>query len=544
MSDETPDAIEQREVITGDLIVRDAEKREIEARIVPWNTVIHTSAGREMFAPGAFSDTEAGSVVLRMSHQDPPAGRGLRLEDRDDGAYMAFRVSKTPKGDEILTLASDGVTKGVSVGFETVPGGTEYRDIDDHRTSVYTRATLREVSTTWMPAYPQAQILAIRKKEDAPMAESTAAESTTAVDLSAISTQITASLEARDAKSAELQEKVLDRLEKIEERERAAIIVPSQTERKEPQLDQWLEAALKFRVGEPLNQRELEERELSDVLLSDQAVPTFFRPQIEGFLAQRRRFLATTGEVAAPDAGTAIQIPIVTSVPEAGVQSEEKTEVASNPLKIESATINGVTVAGAVDISYQFIRRGPRTYFDLLRRAMLSALNASAEAEAVAALLNGVSYGSSPTTVTPTSGDAAIDPDDLEIGDSWLNAMEVVGEEPDTLWVSPNAVKRFIDAKDNGSNRPLYSTIVSDITAGGVRGSVQGLRFVPVPALADSGVDAIIGPSSYFAWAEDGTFELSADKPAILGRDLALATYMFFMPLAPAAFTTYTLASP
>jgi hypothetical protein len=394
-----------------------------------------------------------------------------------------------------------------------------------------------------MPAYPQAQVLAIREEEEESMAEGPAAENTTAVDLSAISTQIAAGMETRDAKFAELQEKVLDRLEKLDERERSAIIVPSKGDRKEPQLDQWLQAALRYRVGEPLSQRELEERELSDVLLSDQAVPVFFRPQIEGFLQQRRRFLATTSEVAAPDDGTSIQIPIVTSVPEAGVQSEEKTEVASNPLNIQSATINGVTVAGAVDISYQFIRRGPRTYFDLLRRAMLSALNATAEAEAVAALLNGVSYGASPTTVTPTAGDGPIDPEALEIGDSWLNAMEVVGEEPDTLWVSPTAVKAFIDAKDNGTNRPLYSTIVSDITAGGVRGSVQGLRFVPVPALADSGVDAIIGPSNYFAWAEDGTFELSADKPAILGRDLALATYMFFMPLAPAAFTTYTLAS-
>jgi HK97 family phage prohead protease len=534
---------EQRELVTDGIIVRDAEKREIEARIVPWDTIIETSKGREMFAPGAFDGTEAGRVVLRMSHQDPPAGRGLSIEDREDGAYMTFRVSKTQKGDEILTLASDGVTQGVSVGFETVPGGTEYREINGHQTDVYTRALLREVSTTWMPAYPQAQVLAIREKEDPPMAESTAAENTTAVDVSALSTQISTALEARDAKAAELQEKVLDRLEKIEERERSAIVVPTRGDAKEPQFHEWIEAALKFRVGEPLNQRELEERELSDVLLSDQSVPTFFRPQITGFLNQRRAFLATTDSVAAPEGVTSIQIPVVTDLPEAGVQSEEKTEVASNALNIQSATVNGVTVAGAVDVSYQFIRRGPRTYFDLLRRSMLSALNATAEAEAIAALLNGISYGSGPTTVTPTGGDADIDPENLELGDAWINSMDVVGEEPDTLWVSPAAVKAFINAKDNGTNRPLYSTIVSDVTAGGVRGSIQGLRFVPVPALANSGVDAIAGPSSYFAWAEDGTFELSADKPAILGRDIALATYMFFMPLAPAAFTTYSLAS-
>ena len=538
------DEIQTREVITGDLMVRDAEKREIEARIVPWNTIISTSKGPEMFAPGAFADTKPEDVVLRMSHQDPPAGRGLTIEDRADGAYMSFRVSRTQKGDEILTLASDGVTRGVSVGFETMIGGTDQRDIDGYRTSVYTRAMLREVSTTWMPAYPQAQILAVREKEDSPMAEGQPAEEkTTAVDLSAIQSQITTAFESRDAKSTELQERMLDTLAKMEERDRASIVVPAQTSKPEPKFYQWLEAALKLRTGEPLNQRELEERELADVLLSDQSVPTFFRPEITGFLAARRAFLGTTDEVAAPDGVTSIQIPVVTDLPTAGVQSSEKSEVESNALNIQSATVNGVTVAGAVDISYQFIRRGPRTYFDLLRRAMLSALNASAEAEAIAALLNGISYGSGPTTVTPTAGAEPLDPENLNIGDSWLNAMDVVGEAPDTLWVSPAAVVQFIDAKDTGSNRPLYSQITSNIAAGAVQGSVSSLRFVPVPALADSGVDAIIGPSNQFAWAEDGVFELSADKPAILGRDLAIATYMFFMPLAPAAFTTYTLAS-
>jgi HK97 family phage prohead protease len=538
------DEIQTREVITGDLMVRDAEKREIEARIVPWNTIISTRDGPEMFSPGCFADTNPEDVVLRMSHQDPPAGRGLTIEDRPDGAYMSFRVSRTQKGDEILTLASDGVTRGVSVGFEKLLGGTDQRDIDGYRTSVYTRAMLREVSTTWMPAYPQAQILAVREKEEAPMAEGQPAEDkTTAVDLSAIQSQITTAFESRDAKSTELQERMLDTLAKMEERDRASIVVPAQTSKPEPKFYQWLEAALKLRTGEPLNQRELEERELADVLLSDQSVPTFFRPEITGFLAARRAFLGTTDEVAAPDGVTSIQIPVVTDLPTAGVQSSEKSEVESNALNIQSATVNGVTVAGAVDISYQFIRRGPRTYFDLLRRAMLSALNASAEAEAIAALLNGISYGSGPTTVTPTAGAEPLDPENLNIGDSWLNAMDVVGEAPDTLWVSPAAVVQFIDAKDTGSNRPLYSQITSNIAAGAVQGSVSSLRFVPVPALADSGVDAIIGPSNQFAWAEDGVFELSADKPAILGRDLAIATYMFFMPLAPAAFTTYTLAS-
>src|SRR5262245_30267497 len=177
-----------------------------------------------MFARGAFAHINPRDVVLRMMHNDPPAGIGIALEERDDAAYMAFRVSHTSTGDDLLTLARDGVTRGVSVGFADEPGGTKFVNVNGKRTRMYTRAGLREVSTTWKPAYASAQVLAVREEEEAPMAEG-AAEQTTPVDLSAITSQITTALESRDAKSAELQEKVLDRLEKIEERERASIVV-------------------------------------------------------------------------------------------------------------------------------------------------------------------------------------------------------------------------------------------------------------------------------------------------------------------------------
>jgi HK97 family phage prohead protease len=531
---------EQRELVTDGLLVRDAEKREIEARIVPWNTVIATMAGNEMFARGAFSDTKAGDVVLRMSHQDPPAGRGIAIEDREDGAYMTFRVSKTAKGDEILTLASDGVTRGVSVGFEMIPGGTEYRNLDGARTAVYTRAQLREVSTTWMPAYPQAQVLAIREKEESTVAEAPAEKATEAtVDLNAITTEITRALESRDSRVTEVQEKVLDRLEKIEERQRSAIAVPAPVETKQPRFYHWLEAHLKTRAGEPLT--ELQKRDLADVTVADNYVPDAVRAEVVAFINPRRPFLQSTNEVAAPESGQAISIPVVTAHPTADVQDDEKTEIESTALKIENALIPFITVAGGVDVSYQFIRRAPRTYFDILRRALFAAYAAQAEAKAIAALLDGIVIGTNPA-VEPTPG-GTLDPLDLNLGTAWETSMDTALLPPDTLWLAPSAMAEFIDAKASGTNAPLYSTITSSLNAGGQSGTVSGLRVVTVPALTDSGVDAIVGPSEMFAWAEDGTFELQADRPAVLGRDIALAGQLLYMPLAPAAFTTYSLGS-
>lgn len=535
------DQMEARELETDGILVRDLEKREIEARIVPWDSVIQTSAGREMFARGAFKDAQAQNVVLRMFHQDPPAGKGIALEDRADGAYMVFRVSKTPKGDEVLTLASDGVTKGVSVGFEPVPGGTEYRNIDGQRTAVYTRAALREVSTTWNPAYPRAEVLAIREqdKKEHSVAETTA-ETTASVDTSALTTMISEALEKRDSQAMEVHEKVLDRLEKIEERHRADISVPANTEKRQPKFIDWLEGHLKRRAGEQLSTTFLQERELEDVLLGDQYVPDAVRGEVVAFISPRRPFLNSIPQVAFPTGSSAISIPVVTQVPEAGVQSEEKTEVASKALKIENALVQSKMIAGAVDVSYQFIRNGPSTYFDILRRAMFAAYAASAEGEAIADLLNGLTVGMS--NLDPQDG-GDIDPENLVLGEAWQNSMEVALVPPDTIWLSPAAMAAFIDAKADGSNAPLYSQITSSINAGGQSGTLSGLRVVTVPALADSGVDAIVGPSEQIVWAEDGTFEITQDKPAILGRDMALAGSLLTMPLAPEAFTTYTLAS-
>jgi len=115
------------------LEVRDLAKREIGLFIVPWDTPIDTLQGREMFARGAFDGVDPSKVRLRMDHQNPPAGKGIALEQRDDGAHMVFKVSKTSRGDEILTLADDHVSDGASVGFMEVPGGTSIETRDGRR---------------------------------------------------------------------------------------------------------------------------------------------------------------------------------------------------------------------------------------------------------------------------------------------------------------------------------------------------------------------------------------------------------------------------
>jgi hypothetical protein len=52
-------------------------------------------------------------VPLTAKHprdnQELPIGVGVELEERDDAAWGAWKVSRTALGDEVLALAADGV---------------------------------------------------------------------------------------------------------------------------------------------------------------------------------------------------------------------------------------------------------------------------------------------------------------------------------------------------------------------------------------------------------------------------------------------------
>lgn len=531
-------------------------QRRIGLRIVPYNVVAHhPHYGALMFEPGAFGQVDPKAVRLRMDHADPPTGLGTSYEDRVDGAYMDFQLSKTGRADEQLTLAVDGVSRGASVGFNEIKGATKVRRIDGQNVTVYpaNSAVLAEVSTTWQPTFAEAGLMYVLSKdgkETPAMAETTEVPVAGTVITPGIDyDRLTAAIVAAGAKDErdEKLDKALSAFEQMIEMQRASFTVPGGIETKKGKLQDWVSVTLRTMAGEQVSPTEIKTLALDDVVIGEQPglVPAVFTADYDDIIDDNRPFLESTREVRPPSSGTTMTLPIITARAVAGSQAgnAEKGALTTTAPKVGTGTFSYKSVFGGADISVQMILRADSAFFDLLTGELGEAYALDCETKALTALL--VGYTDSATVShTPTDG-GVLDPEDPNFGEAWENSITSTARRaPTHIWLSGAAVGAFIDAKAPLTNGPLYSNLAASFTAGGGPGGrLSGLIPVYVPAMDTSAVDVIIGPSSGFVWAEDPAIRLQADMPSIAGRDIVLAGGIFPAPRYADAFTTYTIAS-
>ena len=526
-----------------------AEQRRLGLRIVPYGVVAeHPMYGPLMFEPGAFGTPDPARVRLRMDHEDPPTGLGMSFADKPDGAYMDFRVSKTARGDEQLTLARDGVSRGASVGYAEGPNHPKAKTIDGRRVTVYgpASATLHEVSTTWQPTFSEAGVLYAlhaQEKESAPVAETQEAPATGAVDYELLVRTILAANTQANADSK--LEKALGKFEEMIELQRANFKVPTGPART-PKLHDWVEYTLRRSRGEAMPPTLLKELALDDIITSENpgAVPTQLLPLYSDLINQDRPFLRSTTEVAPPSTGTSMLLPIITKRATPGTQAGgQKTEVTSSSTRVGTGTFAYQSVFGGADIAIQLIQRAGASFYDLLTGDMGMAYALDCDTKAIAALLTGYTDSGSVHHVVNNGG--YMDPEDPQFGIAWTNSIKACKRAPTHIWMNAFAVGAFIDAKAPVTNAPLYSNLAASFTAGGGPGGfLSGMIPVYVPAMdADTDVDVIIGPARGFVWAEDPALNLQADVPSLAGRDIALVGGIFPAPRWADAFTAYNINS-
>ena len=528
--------------------VRDAAKREVDVRLLPWNTAIDTVQGREMFTPGAFDGVDPSNIYLYAAEHEVrfgvgqdgrpkatrvPVGRASQIGTDGVGPVATFRVARTIAGDETLALLTDKIISGVSAEFVEVPGGTTVkRGPDGRRTRIHTRAMLTGATPSHRPAYgEQAAVLAVRSQQEGPMADVATPEPEQAPvpDIAALFAGV-------EARSAEFQRNILDKLEGLQEQARSAITIPPLApEKPSVSAGDWAKIVIAGLSGDRIGPEQM--RTIDDIVTSDNlgVVPPAYMSDLIGVIDPRRPFLQSTRRLATPSSGLKLIVPKITQRPEVGVQTAEKQELASRTTKIEPTDFDAVTVGGAADISLQLLKRSSPEFLTLFLQLLAEQMAIEEEVLATGSLLDAMGG---------VGAAGPLDPENLAFGAAFVNSFDAIKRGPDTLWLSTEALGEFIDAKASTTNQPMYGNITANLTVpGGISGSIQGLNVVHVPALDAHGAYAIVGPASGFAWAEDGSYTLQADVPSKAGRDVALVSMLWFAPWYPSAFTAYNVAS-
>lgn len=340
-----------------DLEIRDIDQREVWGRIIPYGEQILIRGKPESFTHGALADVDITKVKL-LDHHRRAIGKGLALEERADGAYAGFRISKTAAGDEMLELANDGVIDSFSPGF--VPGVQT-------PAGVHTRlSSLPEVSLVTFPAYAGAKVLSVREQESempetTPIAGDAVELVPATVDLGPLETRM-------DTFAAQL-----DRLQTTVE----APAVPVSAHKITPL--RWFHATVQENFNKNGQYREaleadfqaalpaiLETRALDNVVGTyPQAIPStdasglvleeFIGGQLVNVLDTRRPLFSSMGSFPMPKSGVA-RIPIVTQHTEVAARGAQKSAVPSRSLIVDSKLFEAEWFAGAVDIALELIR--------------------------------------------------------------------------------------------------------------------------------------------------------------------------------------------
>lgn len=160
LTERTTDTLERREFVIRAV---DTDTRTVTGIAVPFDQEVRIAGWFddyfESVAPGACEAREGEPKAFWLHRQI--VGKATTYRDTDEGWEVSLRISETPTGDEVYTLAKDGVVDRMSIGFEPVEH-TETVDDDGRKHIRRTRINVREVSLVPFPAYDGAKVSDVR----------------------------------------------------------------------------------------------------------------------------------------------------------------------------------------------------------------------------------------------------------------------------------------------------------------------------------------------------------------------------------------------
>jgi HK97 family phage major capsid protein/HK97 family phage prohead protease len=471
----------------------DTERRTITGRIVPWNEVGNTSAGRVVFRENSINIADPSKIFLLSEHtRQKPIGKMTNVEPYDNGLMATFKYANTTAGNDHLIEAAEGLRPGLSVGvivrdFENV-GGTMFVNAAD----------LQEVSQVHKPAFESAEILdvvASENPEPSPDGAEPAHEKDTDMTEPVNETVAVAEVTAAESGISTAPAGV------------------AYTSPRSPIIDgnSYLEHAVKAANGDRDSAIYIAAADDSTANNTGLTLPRTMQEFVTTTFSGRPAISAIRSERLIDD-GMSFNIPtMVGGTAPTVAETAEAAAPSETGMTSSYQTVNVKKYAGRQVISVELIDRSSPAFFNELLREMRKAYEKATDAAVVAALTSGGTLGTgvaataaglqsfiateSAAAYSGTGGDFAENL--LVSADQWAAIMGYADTTGRALYTAANP-----------SNNPGVASPTS------TRGSVLGLNLIVDHNISTSGIvdnSAFIISPEAVTWYESPVTELRAN---------------------------------
>lgn len=474
----------------------DSEARTISGRIVTFDEVANTSAGRTIFAKGSVVPT---NVKLNLEHdRTRPIGKTLSMSESEDGTGIdaIFKIANTSAGTDAIEEALAGLRDGFSVGV----GVNEYDSVDG--AMVIKSSELIEVSLVTEPAVRSARVSDVAASEGEETKENSEGEK-----LEEETNQPDKENKVEDTTVSAPAEETVEASRKVEASARPAFYT-------KPRLDftptKYLENTVRAALGD--EDARIYVKAAADTTDNAGLVPTRqLTTVINGLANATRSNIDAISSGVLPDAGMSFEIPKITQLPTVAATSEAGTpsETDQNSAFV---TVSVAKYAGQQTFSVELLDRSSPVFMDELMRNLAAQYAKVTDTAVNAALIAGATADSTTTTTYPTAAEL--------LGIVSRGAASVyAGTQRFARNIIMNTSQWANVMTLNDSGRPIYNA-ANPQNAGGVvtptsiRGNVAGLDlYVTANTAAGTDTDGsilIVEPESY-TWYESPTYQLRAD---------------------------------
>jgi HK97 family phage prohead protease len=474
----------------------DSNARTISGRIVTFDEVALTSAGRTIFRAGSVPMTP---VKLNLEHDmTRPIGRTLSMDevyekDKLIGINATFKIANTTSGNDALEEAMAGLRDGFSVGVA----------VDDYETEdgamIIIASELIEVSLVTEPAVRSARVADVAASEDK--------EDSEAEDASDVPTNPTEGEQVEDTtvQDAPAAQETVEASLKIEASSRPAFYAKP---RLDPSPIKYLENTVRAALGD--EDARLYVAAAADTTDNAGLVPTRqLTTVINGLTNTFRPSIEAISSGVLPDAGMSFELPKITVVPTVADTAEGNapSETDQNAAFV-TATVK--KYAGQQTFSVELLDRTSPAFFEELMRTLSGAYAKATNAAVNNALIAGATLDSTTTTTYPTASEL--------LGIVARGAASVYGNTQkfaSSMIVSSGQWSNIMTLNDNG--RPIYNASQPQnaggvVTPSSLRGNVAGLDlYVDYNNGGDGDGTILIVDRDAYQWFESPSFQLRSN---------------------------------